>query len=87
MHAREGRVRLAVEDEGPGIPPAERERVFSRFERLAREKASTVTGTGLGLAVVRELVSGFGGRAFVEGGRGGGACLVVELRAESPGES
>jgi signal transduction histidine kinase len=87
LQAREGRVRLAVEDEGPGIPPAERERVFSRFERLPREKASTVTGTGLGLAVVRELVSGFGGRAFVEGGRGGGACLVVELQAESPGNS
>jgi signal transduction histidine kinase len=86
LDVREGRVRLAVEDEGPGIPAAERERVFCRFERLARDKARTVTGTGLGLAVVRELLSAVGGRAFVEEGRGGGACLVVELRADGPRE-
>ncbi len=73
------RLRLAVEDEGPGIPPAERERVFGRFERLERDRAGLVTGTGLGLAVVRELVAGWGGRCAVESGRRGGARVVVEL--------
>lgn len=77
--AGEGWLRLAVEDEGPGIPPAERERVFGRFHRLARDRASTVTGTGLGLAVVRELVAGCEGRCAIESGRRGGARVVVEL--------
>ncbi len=74
-----GRLRLAVEDEGPGIPPAERERVFGRFQRLERDRAGAVTGTGLGLAVVRELVTACGGRCAVLSGVRGGARVVVEL--------
>jgi signal transduction histidine kinase len=82
--AREdGRLRLAVEDEGPGIPPEERERVFERFHRLERDRASPVTGTGLGLAVVRELVARHGGRCAVERGRFG-ARVVVELPEARP---
>src|SRR6185295_8143919 len=77
-------VRLAVEDEGPGIPAAERERVFERFHRLERDHDSTVTGTGLGLAVVRELVTRSGGRVWVEGASGKGARVVVELARASP---
>jgi two-component system OmpR family sensor kinase len=79
--ASAGRVCLSVEDEGPGIPPREREQVFGRFQRLDRDRASTVTGTGLGLAVVRELVVEAGGRCAVGAGRGGGARVVVELPA------
>lgn len=75
----DGKVRLTVEDEGPGIPPAERERVFARFHRLERDRASTVAGTGIGLAVVRELVLLHGGRCGVEAGRRGGARVVVEI--------
>lgn len=77
-------VRLAVEDEGPGIPAAERERVFERFQRLDRDRVSTITGTGLGLAVVRELVSGWEGRCRVEPASRGGARVVVELKMASP---
>jgi signal transduction histidine kinase len=92
-----GEVRLAVEDQGPGIPVAERERVFGRFHRLDRDRASTVTGTGLGLAVVRELASRYGGRCTicsarrVSGGRVSGGCLPggreseVQSGAESAG--
>jgi signal transduction histidine kinase len=79
--AGDHRLRLAVEDEGPGIPPAERERVFGRFERLERDRAGVVTGTGLGLAVVRDLVTSWGGRCAVESGRRGGARVLVELKA------
>jgi len=76
-----GVVRLSVDDQGPGIPAGERRRVFERYERLARDQRSAVAGTGIGLAVVADLVEGHGGRVFVEDGSRGGARFVVELPA------
>ncbi|HEX2095410.1 MAG TPA: HAMP domain-containing sensor histidine kinase [Longimicrobiaceae bacterium] len=70
---------LRVEDEGPGIPPRERERVWEAFWRLERESASAVAGTGIGLAVVREIVTLHGGRTRVEDSPAGGARFVVEI--------
>ena len=49
-------VEVAVEDEGPGIPAAARSRLFEPYERLARDSTSERTGSGLGLAVVRQIV-------------------------------
>jgi signal transduction histidine kinase/ligand-binding sensor domain-containing protein len=77
--ARDEALELMVEDEGPGIPEAERERVFHRFERLARDRNSAVSGTGLGLAVVREAVMQAGGTVHIEDGSKGGARVVVRL--------
>jgi signal transduction histidine kinase len=79
--ARPGRpaVRLTVDDQGPGIPPRERRRVFRRYQRLERERARAIAGTGIGLAVVRDLVERHGGRVWVEDGPRGGARFVVEL--------
>ena len=48
-------VRLFVEDEGPGIPPADRDRIFEPYARLPHDQVSERTGTGLGLAVVRQI--------------------------------
>ncbi|MEP7324438.1 MAG: HAMP domain-containing sensor histidine kinase [Gemmatimonadota bacterium] len=72
-----GRVQVTVEDEGFGIPPAERERVWEPFVRLPPHAG--VNGSGIGLAVVRELVVAHGGRCWIEGGRTGGTRVVVEL--------
>lgn len=72
-------VRVTVRDHGPGIPPADLERVFDPYTRLEREIRSQVAGTGLGLAIVREIVRMHGGRVWAENAPGGGAALIVEL--------
>jgi two-component system, OmpR family, sensor kinase len=54
---------LAVDDDGPGIPPGERGRIFDRLYSTARPAARPGTGTGLGLAIVRELAQAMGGTA------------------------
>ncbi len=84
MESKTGATCLFVEDQGPGIPERERERVFDRFYRLPREG---VSGTGIGLSVVRDLVSRHGGRAYVEAASGGGARFVIELPAAAAGDA
>jgi signal transduction histidine kinase len=81
---RDGRVRIEVDDQGPGIPAAERERVFEPFVRLDRHRDGVTTGSGLGLAVVREIAVQHGGRVWVEDAPGRGARVVVELPAAAP---
>lgn len=73
------RIRLSVEDDGPGIPDGERERVFERFHRLDDARSRDMGGSGLGLAIVREVVAAHGGAVWADAGRSGGARLVVEL--------
>jgi signal transduction histidine kinase len=70
--------RLLVDDEGPGVPQAERERVWEPFVRLTSNRRRA-PGTGIGLAVVRDLTLRHGGRAWVEQAEEGGARFVVEL--------
>jgi signal transduction histidine kinase len=71
-----------VDDDGPGIPDAERERVFERFVRLDDSRGRAKGGSGLGLAIVRELVRAHGGTVRVLPSPLGG-CRV-ELRLPSP---
>jgi signal transduction histidine kinase len=80
----DSRVRISVEDQGPGVPSADRERVWERFWRLERDRGTSVAGTGIGLAVVRELAALHRGRAWVEDAPGaGGARFVIELPTPS----
>jgi signal transduction histidine kinase len=72
-------VRLWVADDGPGIPVADRERVFERFTRLDASRARGTGGYGLGLAIAAEVVRAHGGRIGVSDGPDGGARLVVDL--------
>ena len=76
-----GRVQISVSDQGPGIPRSDRERIWAGYYRLDRERRSAKAGTGIGLAVVRELVARHGGRTWVEDGCDGGARFVIELPA------
>ena len=75
----DGWVRLSVDDEGPGIPARDRHRIWRSFQRLERDRRSAVAGTGIGLAVVHDLVALQGGRIRVEEGSRGGARFVLEL--------
>ena len=83
VRARAGHERILVRvvDRGPGIPPAQRERVFEPFYR-AGTNASGHRGSGLGLAIVRGFVEANGGRVSVESLPGQGTSFVVELPLE-----
>lgn len=79
LHAdvRDDRVRIRMDDEGPGVPPRERERIWSMFDRLG----SRTAGSGVGLAVVRLFVEHHQGRISVTDAPDGGARFVIELPA------
>ena len=72
---------IAVMDRGPGVEPAERERIFRRFERGAAPREG---GAGLGLAIVAEIAAAHGGTVEVMARGGGGAAFVLTLGRESP---
>ncbi|MGA2454659.1 MAG: ATP-binding protein [Solirubrobacteraceae bacterium] len=79
-----GRIRFLVEDDGPGIPLDQRERVFHRFHRTdpARDRASG--GTGLGLAIVRAIADAHGGTVTAGASPEGGARFELELPGFTP---
>lgn len=72
-------VHVQVEDDGDGIPPAEREQVFDRFARLDEARARDPGGSGLGLAIAREIVLAHGGTIRVDEGAAGGALFTLSL--------
>jgi signal transduction histidine kinase len=79
-----GRARLRVCDRGAGVPEAERERIFAPFYRLSPRPPGE-GGSGLGLALVRQIARRHGGEARCLPREGGGSCFEVELPAAPPG--
>jgi len=84
MQTPEGRpaVLLRVEDNGPGVPPAERERVFERFHRVLG--SGVQEGAGLGLAIVREIAQSHGGRVWLLAGDGDRGTRVDVVLPRQP---
>jgi two-component system, OmpR family, sensor kinase len=82
--ARGGRLAILVDDDGPGIPPGERERVFDRFHRSGAARDRDSGGSGLGLAIARSIVELHGGRIRAEDSPLGGARMRVELGGFAP---
>ena len=77
----QGRVRIDVQDEGPGIPPSEQEWIFEKFYRLDAAMTRGVGGSGLGLYISREIVTQMGGALSVRSAAGEGATFTVTLPA------
>jgi signal transduction histidine kinase len=76
---------VSVTDNGVGIPPADRDRVFSPFQRL--HVPSDRPGTGLGLSICRRIVERHGGRIWVQGAPGGGSRFCFTIAAEMPDDT
>jgi signal transduction histidine kinase len=74
-----GWTRIVVADQGAGVAPADRDRIFGRFTQVDAGLTRRAGGVGLGLFLVERLVTGMGGRVRVGDNPGGGACFTVEL--------
>ena len=70
---------IIVDDQGPGVPTDARDRIWRPYSRLDAAATSAIAGTGIGLAVVHDLVSLHGGSVRVEDAPAGGARFIVEL--------
>ncbi len=84
LAARNGPVWLAIDDDGPGVPPSDRARVFDRFMRLDEGRARDAGGMGLGLSMVKAIVERHGGQVAVDEAPIGGARFTVRLPTSFP---
>ena len=80
--AEDGSVRVAVEDQGPGLPDVDVARLFMPFQRGHQE--GTIAGAGLGLAICRAIIVGHGGRIEATHAPGGGARFEFTLPTSEP---
>ena len=76
---------IAISDRGPGVPVAERDRVFERFSRLGNELRRETKGTGIGLSIVKHIVEAHGATISITDTNGGGATFLV--RSDRPPSS
>jgi two-component system sensor histidine kinase SenX3 len=72
-------VEIAVTDQGPGIPEAERDRVFERFYRIDDARSRHTGGTGLGLSIVKHVVQNHGGDLRLWSQLGSGSTFTIRL--------
>jgi signal transduction histidine kinase len=79
LSADNGQTEFSVQDEGPGIPDAEKARIFERFYRIGQEATRSSKGTGLGLYLTRKIVEDHRGSIFVRDNLPHGSTFVIRL--------
>jgi len=77
-HASNGAVRISVKDSGPGIAPKDRQRIFEKYYRV-KDDSDSIPGTGMGLAIARNIVEAHGGKIWVESMVGQGSEFFFTL--------
>lgn len=83
--ATDTQIQIALCDDGPGIPPQERERIFDMFYTMRQGDRGQLQGTGLGLAICRGMVAAHGGTVTAHDGRHGrGTCMRIVLPVVRP---
>ncbi len=83
LSEHDGEIVLRVDDDGPGIPPADRARVLERFVRLDEARGRNHGGAGLGLAIVQGIVQAHGGTLRIDASESGGARFEIVLPASA----
>src|SRR5690606_24957799 len=76
-----GVVRVEIQDQGPGLSEADRQRLFQKFARLSAQPTGGEHSTGLGLSIVKKLVEAMNGRVWCESEQGRGATFIIEFPA------
>jgi protein-histidine pros-kinase len=85
LERRDGTARIAVTDDGPGIPAADRDRIFERFYRPEAESTRRNEGSGLGLPIARAMIELHGGRIWLDSAPSAGTTFWIELPLVDPG--
>jgi two-component system phosphate regulon sensor histidine kinase PhoR len=73
------KVSIRVKDQGSGISPSDRTRIFRKFVRGSSARASGIKGTGIGLAIVKHIVDAHGGKVLIESESGKGSTFTIQL--------
>ena len=82
LHKAGKDVRFKVVDNGIGIPPEDIDRIFEKFYRIKTEETRTISGSGLGLSIIKGIVDAHNGSIHVQSEVGKGATFIVSLPAE-----
>ena len=81
------KIEVWVQDDGPGIPPESKDRVFERFYRVDRARSRETGGTGLGLAIVKHIVQAHGGEVGLKSELGKGSTFSFTLMQDDSADS
>ncbi|MGI9016557.1 MAG: sensor histidine kinase [Euzebya sp.] len=86
IHETDSSAQVRITDDGPGIPPSTRDRIFERFGRTDQARISSGASTGLGLAITKAIIERHNGTIALDTNYTGGARFLVELPSHGPSD-
>ncbi len=84
VRALDGRARISIRDRGPGVPPADLQRIFEPFYRVAESRDRDSGGEGIGLAITAQVLKAHGGGALARNRPDGGLEVLLDLPVRAP---